>query len=367
MLSRQTTLVQRAATVVALVALASLGCATNPTPLPPDASMLDAALASDARATDVGRTDGSGLDAPLADDAAASDDGGAGAADAPSIATGVPFGPFALMNGATGWDYGPAPFTLTLNFMDPGTIVASLDAAYAAGVHLVLAMTGGSHDNYITGGAFDRALWDARMARFDTPEIRAAVAARVADGTILAASVMDEPDHVSWGGVMTGAIIDSMSDSVKAIFPTLPTATVVQLDWEPTYEYASLDFLIRQFSYDLVPAQGPDEPNAYRDRAIEQAGLQHVGVFLSMNILDGGSRVAGCPTPETGGPGTYGLNCRMTPAEVEAAADALTTRGTCGLLMWESNAAHLGDAAHVAAFTRAATLLAGRPWSCAVP
>ncbi len=314
-------------------------------------------------AADAAETD---LDAADLDADTGSVDAAPGTPDA-AAAVGIPFGPFALYAGNTSWDYGPAPFSLTLNFMDAGSIVASLEAADTAGVHVVLAMTGGSHDNYITTGAFDRAKWNQRQSTFDTPTIKAAVAARVLDGTIVAASVMDEPDHVSWGGVMTGAEIDSMSGYVKAIFPTLPTATVVQLDWYPAYRYQSLDLLIRQFSYDLFPAQGPNLPAAYRDQTIAQAATQHVGVLFSMNILDGGSRVAGCPVPETGGPGTYGANCRMTPPQVEAAADALTALGACGMLMWESNAAYFADAAHVAAFTSAATLLASRPRSRCTP
>ena len=176
--------------------------------------------------------------------------------------------------------------------------------------------------------------------------------------------VMDEPDHESWGGVVTPEENDSMAAYVEAIFPTLPTATVVQLDWYPTHRYTTLDYLVRQFSYDLLPAQGPNEPNAYRDQVFTQNTAQNVGVLLSMNILDGGARVAGCPVPETGGVGTYGLNCRMTPAEVEHAADALTSRGACGLLMWTSDATYFGNPAHVAAFERSSALLSTRPLRC---
>jgi hypothetical protein len=297
----------------------------------------------------------------------ASGGGAGGVGDSGVTPVGIPYGPFALFKSANTWQYGPKPFTFTLNWMGAGSIVSYLDGANAAGVHLVLAMTGGSHDNYITNGKFDRAKWNATMNTFNTAAIKAAMAARVADGTVVAASVMDEPDHVSWGGVMTGAEIDSMSQYVKAIFPTLRTATVVQLDWMPTYKYTSLDFLVRQFSFDLFPSQGPNEPNAYRDAAIAQAATQHVGVILSMNILDGGARVAGCPVPQTGGPGTYGPNCRMTPAEVYAAADGLTKLGACGLLMWQSDATYFADPAQVTAFTNAAALLATRPRTRCTP
>ena len=67
--------------------------------------------------------------------------------------------------------------------------------------------------------------------------------------------VVDGPDHESWGGVVTPEENDSMAAYVEAIFPTLPTATVVQLDWYPTYRYTTLDYLVRQFSYDLLRAR----------------------------------------------------------------------------------------------------------------
>ncbi len=66
------------------------------------------------------------------------------------------------------------------------------------------------------------------------------------------------------------------------------------------------------------------------------------------------------------GAGTYGANCRMTPVEVETAADALTSDRACGLLMWQSDATYFGDAAHVAAFTRAAATLGARTPDCRV-
>ncbi len=65
---------------------------------------------------------------------------------------------------------------------------------------LVLAMTGGSHWNYLTNDVFDLAKWQAKMETYNTPAIKAAVAAAVADGTIIGNSVMDEP-NVSGGGM----------------------------------------------------------------------------------------------------------------------------------------------------------------------
>ena len=77
----------------------------------------------------------------------------------------------------------------------------------------------------MTDGKFDLAKWRARMDTYNTPAIKQAVAAAVADGTIIGNSVMDEPHNetvaAGWGGNVTKAMVDGMCGYVKQIFPTL--------------------------------------------------------------------------------------------------------------------------------------------------
>jgi hypothetical protein len=116
----------------------------------------------------------------------------------------------------------PGVFTASTNYTSASGIITQINAARALRHKLFLAMTGGAHSTYITNGKFDLAKWKATMNTFDTPAIEAAVAAAVADGTVLGNSVMDEPEHVSWGGNMTKPLVDQMAAYVKDIFPTLP-------------------------------------------------------------------------------------------------------------------------------------------------
>jgi hypothetical protein len=280
-----------------------------------------------------------------------------------SSASGVPFGPFNFYASYTRFFQDPVtPFNLTLSSFSAGGIIDQINAARSNGVHLVTAMTGGSHDKYLTNGQFDMAKWKARMDTYNTSAIKAAVADAVADGTILLNSVMDEPNHSSWGGVMTHAKLDEMSRYVKGIFPTLKTGVVVQWDWQRTSTYQDMDVLISQYG---VHNKGP--VLAYRDSAVASAKSKNVGLMFSMNVLNGGTRVegwpeAGCPVPETGGPGTSGGNCRMTAAQVRDFGNVLVSEPfACGLLMWEYESTFFGRTDNKDAFDDVAATAAARP------
>jgi hypothetical protein len=277
--------------------------------------------------------------------------------------SGVPFGPFNFYASYNTFYQDPVtPFNLTLSSFSAGGIINQINAARSKGVHLVTAMTGGSHDQYLTNGQFDMVKWKARMNTYNTSAIKAAVADAVADGTILLNSVMDEPNHSSWGGVMTHTKLDEMARYVKGIFPTLKTGVVVQWDWQRTSTYQDMDVLISQYG---VHNKGP--VLAYRDSAVASAQDKNVGLMFSMNVLNGGTRVpgwpeAGCPVPQTGGPGTSGGNCRMTAAQVRDFGNVLVSEPfACGLLMWEYESTFFGRADNKDAFDDVAATAAARP------
>jgi hypothetical protein len=286
---------------------------------------------------------------------------------APAL-VGIPYGLFGSFRDATGLKAGYAtvstpggPFTAGTSYVDPSALLALLAAARANKVVLVTHMTGGAHAQYITNGQFDLAKWKNRVASFNQPDLQAAVAQAVADGVYLCDSMLDEPQHVDWGGAVTPAMLDEMARYHQQIFPTLKTAVVAKLEWHPEAVYANLDFMIRQFSWGSIFENSFVGTDAYRDRAIELATAQHTGLIFSTNILDGGDRVTGCPIPQTGGPGTFGVNCRQRPDQIEAAVDGLTRRGCAALLMWRDDAGYLGNAGMMAAAARSAALLATRP------
>lgn len=300
-----------------------------------------------------------------------------------TVTLGRPFGVLAGGHWATNTTLAPYmdPFTLSYQGVEPGNgsttgIVARIIAARDLGIKLVLVMTGGSHSQYMTdfgdgdGPKFDRNKWNARQQLFNTPAIKTAVANGVADKTIVGADVMDEPfvsggadgGGNTWGppGTMTkkgstpyeifanSNSIDDMCSYVKAIFPTLPCGVghPHQL-FEPTRDYDVADFLISQ--YNVV--WGDYITWANQGRAIAVRG-GHKLVF-SLNLINGGSRISGCPEPQTGGPGTRPPNCKMSPTQVETFAAEFAT-GSVGLLMWEYNATVFSDPDFVAAFNNVA-------------
>lgn len=256
---------------------------------------------------------------------------------------GTPFGPDGLWSGYTTLKTYHTPFNASINSDSPYGIIKRINVARNHNHQLVLMMTGGSHGNYITNGKFDLAKWKRRMDAFRTSAIKAAVAAGVSDGTVLGNNMMDEPNHWSWGGVMTKPLLDKMATYVKGIFPTLPAGVSIRWDWRPSERYRVVDFIATQYVYRFGSV------TAWRDKAIAAAKLNGIKLMLSFNPINGGTRISGCPLGPTGGKGTYGGNCRMTPTQVRTAGYALGVSG-CALLMWRYDDAFMSKSANISAF-----------------
>jgi hypothetical protein len=286
----------------------------------------------------------------------------------PPAATGVgvPFGAFAS------WD-GPfrklntAEFTLSVISIKPDELVERLESAHAAHHRLLLMMTGGSHRNYMTDGVFDMNKWKAWMDRFNTPGIQAAVAAGVANGTIVGNSVMDEPQNTTaentWGpkGTMTKARVDEMCGYVKAMFPTLPVGVVHDYRaFEPDQPYRTCEFIVSQYRWGKT--QG--DVVRYRDEALALGRRDGIAIAFSLNILDGGipntRRGEPCPIPETGGDGTSGKACRMTADQVREWGTVLGSAG-CALTMWRYDPSFMAKPENQQAFKDVAAALAKAP------
>jgi hypothetical protein len=80
--------------------------------------------------------------------------------------------------------------------------------------------------------------------------------------------------------------------------------------------------------------------------------LDYVTNQFSLNILDGGIHnptKRTCPTPLTGGTGTYSYACRMTADQVRDWGLALGPNG-CALLMWRHDATFISKPDNVQAF-----------------
>jgi hypothetical protein len=271
--------------------------------------------------------------------------------------TGIPWGPtdlWSTSNTAPAW--GPAPFTMSINADGPDGIVTRINAARTLRHRLFLTMTGGNHDRYLTNGKFDLVKWKARQDLFNTTAIKAAIAAGVVDGTILGANVLDEPQHVSWGGVITKPMLDGMASYVNTIFPTLPVGVSVKMSWRPTETFTRMDFIVTQY----IEAWG--SVTAWRDKELAGAQANGVAVVFAMNILNGGAGFGetSCPIPPTGGPGLDAGRCAMGPGQVTQYGLALGPAG-CAFVLWKYDAGYMGRADNVQAFKAVADSLAKVP------
>ncbi len=296
----------------------------------------------------------------------------------PPDGSGIPFGPYGLFNLADVGGSDPVPgtasFTMGYDGYSPDNLIFRLVAARTRRLKLVLALTGGAHNiadpgNYLSviGGVlqFDRAKWDAKLATYNTPAIRTAIADGVADGTILGASVMDEPyvsglgDGNTWGprGTMTKARVDSLCAEVKRYFPTLPVGVDHQHQlFEPDRAYRICDFIVDQYG-----AQYGDVTQ-WRDDGLAMAARDGHTILFSMNVLNGGTQDRD-GSWDCDGIGERGLdqpNCRMTAAQVRQFGSVLGPSG-CALAMWRYDDAFIQSPANQLAFRDLAALLATRP------
>jgi hypothetical protein len=277
---------------------------------------------------------------------------------------GVPFGPFALWNDAQ-LRSTAVPFTASQNYTSPGNVVGMIANARAAGQKLILVLTGGAPKQYSSNGAFDLAKWEARIDQYNTGPIRDAIAAGVADGTVLGNSLMDEPEHKNWGGVMTKPLLDTMAAYAKGYFPTLPMGPSHGPNgyylWRPNERYRVVDYVLSQYNYWVTNGNVV----AWRDKVLAQAKLDGVAVAFSMNILDGGQNAAGdgtwnCSTETSAGRGTHEPACRMTATQIRDWGKALGPAG-CAMLMWRYDSLAMGRPDNQQAMRDVAAALAKVP------
>jgi hypothetical protein len=258
-----------------------------------------------------------------------------------------PYGPFDLFPSMSG-PVVPG-FGGTVSWASPSNIIGLLGSMRTNRVSGFLKMTGISHSTYITNSQFDISKWKTATAAYDTPAIRTAIAAAVADGTLLGYSMIDEPNHSDWGGVITKATLDEMAAFSKSLFPTLTTAAVVPYGWRATERYKVMDAIIAQtWKPTMTPAQ-------FRDAAVAAAKLNGVAPALSINIM-AGKQVDGCePRPN-------GTTCLMTPDEIRNWAITLGSDPyVCAMFMWRYDATLWSRPEYVAAFKDVSTALASRP------
>lgn len=237
------------------------------------------------------------------------------------VPTPSPFVPFAFGP----YDMYKAPgaadgFTAGHTYADPKGLPSLLKRLRANKQRAFLALTGGSHDQYITFGRFDLTKWKAGLARYDTPGLKEELRQGVADGTILGYNMIDEPPHPSWGGVLTKGTVDAMAAYCKSLFPFLPCGAAVDHRWRPAERYRVLDFMIAQTWMERI---GPEE---FRDSAVAVAKQNGVALVLGINLF-GERQTPGCER--------RGNQCLMRPADVrEWGRTFVSEPYACAVTLW---------------------------------
>jgi hypothetical protein len=272
--------------------------------------------------------------------------------------TGIPYGPTGLWATVTTLKWGPASFTLSQDNTFANSIVARINAARQQRQRLVIAMTGGLPSEYRTGGKFDLVKWKNRMNTFKTVAIKNAVAAAVADGTIVGNKLNDEPETSKWGGVMTKPLLDQMATYVKNIFPTLPVGVNMGsrgYAWRTSERFKVVDYVLMQYEW----SNNQGNIGSWRDKVLAWSRAEGVTPFFSLNILDGGviDNVGTWDCAGTGGKGTYATRCRMTADQVRTWGRAVGPYG-CAMLMWRYDDVFMAKSANQSAFRDVASLLA---------
>jgi hypothetical protein len=279
-----------------------------------------------------------------------------------STTTGMPVG----LSGLLAAGVSPAAYSMSVDAYSADNILSRLADARTRKIKVLLYLAGGAHSNYMTNGVFDMAKWKAKLDTYNTSAIKTAIAAGAADGTIVGTSVMDEPQNTStdpdnlnsWGpaGTMTKAKVDQLCSYVKNIFPTLPVGVVHDHRmFEPDKNYAVCEFIVSQYRSSKGTVQD------FRTGGLAYAARDGIGIMFALNVMNGGTSVLGCPVPQTGGPGTYGSNCRMTPQQVRDFGLVLGPAG-CGLNMWRYDATFFANSDNRAAVQVVADSLAKLPW-----
>jgi hypothetical protein len=261
-------------------------------------------------------------------------------------------------------NWGPEPFTASQNYITADTVVLQIDAARSRGQRLVLAMAGaaGQAEDYITNGQFDMTKWMQRMDSYRTTAIQDAVAAAVADGTVIGNMLIDEPETKRWGTVLTKAMLDQMATYAKQIFPTLPMGVnhgPPAYKWRTSERYQVVDYVLYQYAHYITSGN----VTAWRDKVLDQAKKDGVTPMLSINVLNGGAQdweTWSCTGAGQAGRGTYAPNCRMTPDQIRDWGKALAPYG-CYLMLWRYDREYMSDPANQEAFNDIASQVASMP------
>ena len=237
--------------------------------------------------------------------------------------SGIPFG----LYGMDGREL-VAPYTSAMEVAQPQSILEDLAAAKARGARIVVNFAGGGAKYTDSGKRLALDLWKARLDRFKP--MAAQINAYVADGTLLAIMILDEPDNKQrWGGEQVpAATLDEMAAYSKTIFPDLLTATRAAPNQLQHYQWRHLDVAWAQYT----AKRGAVDRYVSSQAALAQS--EGLGLIVGLNITKGGDGSSGF-----GGAG----ESSMSGAEILRYGHALLESPyACAFISWDSRPRVIG-------------------------
>lgn len=205
-------------------------------------------------------------------------------------------------------------------------LLADLEAARRANMRVFISFTGNEQHNRDENG-FSFTKWKQRVDRFRNADLTP----YIADGTILAHIIMDEPtDPHNWNGkIVTHQEINDMARYSKEVWPTMPTYIRTWPEYLKGGQFPHLDAL--WFHY--LDRWG--DIDAFLNKHLgdlRELGLKVIG---GLNVLNGGSKSSGIP-----GKG-QGKNAMSADEIRNWGGKFFAEPNMCAFLLWEYDSDYL--------------------------
>lgn len=231
--------------------------------------------------------------------------------------------------------------------MTPSNCIAMLDAFADAGVKTFVRLW---RHNFVVdaNGNWQMSLFQQELERYNTTQLRAKIAQRCQDGTIIGHVLAD--DILSsrlWGtsAPLNGATLDEMAERSRALFPDLFTIVRARVFQMGNFDYRWLQACNAQYVFGRGGvAQGgmtqaewrAADVAAYRQQEEDDlAGLPNgagtrMRMIYGLNVINGGDDTSGIP-----GDGSPAGATAMGAAELRTYADELVPHTYKMFTSWE--------------------------------
>ena len=223
-----------------------------------------------------------------------------------------PYGPFYLPTGL----FGP-PYTGAMQSLGLFSTVSMLDGARAAGLHLIVNLSGNRVSFQKPDGSFDLLAWEALVAKF-----AGVIEPYIADGTIVGHLMFDEPqDGSNWNGLpVPCADIEAAAVYSKLLWPGMQTGAGTHATWiaaQPC-NWNAFDFTLTPYKSKRGTAADFMNDNI---AAAQSVGLKY---YASINV-------------EIGGAG----GAEVSAAELQSwGSTFIGNPNVCGLTFWQYSDAY---------------------------